>query len=56
MDAREFHDQDMIKLILNGILVRVKINRKARDICLLVTIGVRRDCQKILLRPRNIDG
>ena len=37
-------------------MVRVRLDRKATNISLLVVLGVRRDGQKILLAVRNMGG
>ena len=55
-NARELHDEDIVRLILDGTVVRAKIDRKAMAISLLVAIGVRRDGQKVLLALRNMGG
>ena len=54
--ARDLHDEDIVRLILDGTVVRAKIDRKATAISLLVAIGVRRDGQKVLLALRNMGG
>ena len=43
-------------MILDGSVVRVRLDRKATNISLLVVLGVRRDGQKILLAVRNMGG
>jgi len=55
-NARDLHDEDIVRLILDGTVVRAKIDRKATAISLLVAIGVRRDGQKVLLALRNMGG
>lgn len=55
-NARELHDEDIVRLILDGTVVRARIDRKATAISLLVAIGVRRDGQKVLLALRNMGG
>jgi hypothetical protein len=42
--------------ILDGTVVRVRLDRRATSISLLVALGVRQDGQKILLAVRNMDG
>jgi putative transposase len=42
-------EEPMVRLILDGTVVRVRLDRKATSISLLVVIGVRADGQKILL-------
>ena len=55
-NVRDLHDEDIVRLILDGTVVRAKIDRKATAISLLVAIGVRRDGQKVLLALRNMGG
>jgi putative transposase len=55
-NGRDLHDEDIVRLILDGTVVRTKIDRKATAISLLVAIGVRRDGQKVLLALRNMGG
>jgi transposase-like protein len=45
-----------VRLILDGTVVRVRLDRKATSISLLVVLGVRRDGQKVLLSIRNMGG
>lgn len=44
------------RLILDGTVVRVRLDRKATSISLLVVIGVREDGQKVLLAVRDMGG
>ncbi len=46
----------MVRLILDGTVVRVRLDRKATNISLLVVLGVRRDGQKVLLAVKNMGG
>ncbi len=46
----------MVRLILDGTVVRVRLDRRATSISLLVVLGVRRDGQKVLLAVRNMGG
>lgn len=55
-NARPLHDEPIVRLILDGTVVRVRLDRKATSISLLVVIGVREDGQKILLAVRNMGG
>jgi hypothetical protein len=41
-------------LILDGTVVRVRLDRKATAIVLLVVLGVREDGQKVLLAVKNM--
>ena len=45
-----------MRLILDGTVVKTRIDRKATAIPVLAAIGVRRDGQKILLSIRNMGG
>ena len=45
-----------MRLILDGTVVRVRLDRKATAISLLVVIGVREDGQKVLLAVKNMGG
>ena len=42
-DARELGAEDIVRLVLDGTVVRARIDRKATAISLLVAVGVRRD-------------
>jgi putative transposase len=53
---RSLADEDVVRLILDGTVVRVRLDRKATSISLLVVLGVRRDGQKVLLAVRNMGG
>ena len=53
---RDLVDEDIVRLILDGSVVRVRLDRKATNISLLVVLGVRRDGQKVLLAVRNMGG
>ena len=53
---RDLSGEDIVRLILDGTVVRVRLDRKATLISLLVVLGVRRDGQKVLLAVRNMGG
>lgn len=53
---RGLHGEPIVRLILDGTVVRVRLDQKATSISLLVALGVRRDGQKILLGVRNMGG
>ena len=55
-NARDLGTEDIVRLILDGTVVRAKIDRKATAISLLVAIGVRRDGQKVLLALKAMGG
>lgn len=54
--ARSLADEDIVRLILDGTVVKARIDRKATAISVLAAIGVRRDGQKVLLAIRNMGG
>lgn len=54
--ARDLADDDVVRLILDGTVVKTRIDRKATSISVLAAIGVRRDGQKVLLSIRNMGG
>jgi len=54
--ARSLADDDIVRLILDGTVIRTRLDRKATNISVLAAIGVRRDGQKILLSIRNMGG
>jgi putative transposase len=54
--ARSLTEEDVVRLILDGTVVKTRIDRKATSISVLAAIGVRRDGQKILLSIRNMGG
>ena len=53
---RDLAAEDFVRLILDGTVVRVRLDRKATRISLLVVLGVRRDGQKVLLSIKNMGG
>src|SRR3954466_10067736 len=53
---RDLAGEDVVRLILDGTVVRVRLDRKATSVSLLVILGVRRDGQKLLLAVRNMGG
>jgi putative transposase len=53
---RDLSGEDIVRLILDGTVVRVRLDRKATSISLLVVLGVRRDGQKVLLAVKNMGG
>ena len=54
--ARSLAEEDIVRLILDGTVIRTRLDRKATNISVLAAIGVRRDGQKILLSIRNMGG
>jgi hypothetical protein len=55
-DARPLADEPIVRLILDGTVVRVRLDRKATSISLLVVIGVREDGQKMLLAIKSMQN
>jgi putative transposase len=54
--ARSLAEEDVVRLVLDGTVVKTRIDRKATAISVLAAIGVRRDGQKVLLSIRNMGG
>lgn len=54
--ARSLADEDMIRLILDGTVIKTRLDKKATNISVLAAIGVRRDGQKVLLSIKNMGG
>ena len=55
-NARSFENEPIVRLILDGTVVRVRLDKKATSISLLVALGVRADGQKVLLAIKNMGG
>ena len=55
-NARSLADEPIVRLVLDGTVVRVRLDRKATSISLLVVIGVREDGQKVLLAIKQMGG
>jgi putative transposase len=55
-NARSLAAEPIIRLILDGTVVRVRLDRQATSISLLVALGVRQDGQKVLLAVKNMGG
>jgi putative transposase len=53
---RDLAGEDIVRLILDGTMVRVRLDRKATAVSLLVVLGIRRDGQKVLLAARSMGG
>ena len=54
--ARSLAEEDIVRVILDGTVIRTRLDRKATNISVLAAIGVRRDGQKILLSIRHMGG
>src|SRR6266536_1236210 len=55
-NARSLAEEPIVRLILDGTVVRVRLDRKATSISLLIVIGVREDGQKVLLALKSMGG
>ena len=55
-NRRSLADEPILRLILDGTVARVRLDRRATSISLLVALGVRSDGQKVLLAIRNMGG
>jgi putative transposase len=55
-NARSLAEEPIVRLILDGTVVRVRLDRKATSISLLVVLGVRTDGQKVLLAIKSMGG
>jgi transposase-like protein len=53
---RDLAGEDVVRLVLDGTVVRVRVDRKATAISLLVVLGVRRAGQKVLLAVKSMGG
>ena len=53
---RDLAKEDIVRLILDGTHVKVRLDKQATAISLLVVLGVRRDGQKVLLAVKNMGG
>jgi putative transposase len=54
--TRSLIGEPIVRLILDGAVVRVRLDRKATSISLLVVLGVREDGQKVLLAIKSMGG
>lgn len=55
-NIRSLAEEPVVRLILDGTVVRVRLDRKATSISLLVVLGVRADGQKVLLAIKSMGG
>jgi transposase-like protein len=53
---RDLAGDDIVRLILDGTVVKVRLDRKATAISLLIALGVRRDGQKVVLAIKSMGG
>jgi len=55
-NARSLAEEPVVRLILDGTVVRVRLDRKSTSISLLVVLGVLKNGQKVLLAARSMGG
>jgi transposase-like protein len=55
-NTRPLAEEPIVRLMLDGTVARVRLDRKATSISLLVVIGVRADGQKVLLAIKSMGG
>ncbi len=53
---RDLSQDDIVRVMLDGTVVKVRLNKRSTSLCVLVALGVRRDGQKVLLGLRNMGG
>src|SRR3954447_17212259 len=53
---RALAQDDIVRVILDGTVVKVRLDKRSTGISVLVALGVRRDGQKVLLGLRNMGG
>ena len=55
-NARTLAGEPIVRLILVGTVARVRLDRRATSVSLLVALGVRADGQKVLLAIKTMGG
>lgn len=55
-NVRSLAAEPIIRLTLDGTVVRVRLDKKSTSISLLVALGVKQDGQKVLLAVKNMGG
>jgi putative transposase len=55
-NARSLAEEPIVRLVLDGTVVRVRLDRQATSISLLVVLGVRADGQKVFLAIKSMGG
>lgn len=55
-NQRALSQEPIVRLILDGTVVRVRLDRKATSLSILVAMGVRKDGQKVLLGLKALAG
>jgi len=54
--ARDLACEDIVRLVLDGKVIKTRLDRKATNISVLAATGVRRPGQKVLLSIMNMGG
>jgi putative transposase len=54
--TRDLAGEEIVRFILDGTVIKTRLDRKATHISVLAAIGVRRDGQKVLRAIRNMGG
>ncbi len=54
--ARDLSGEDIVRLIVDGTVLKARLDRRVTSVPLLVVLGVRRDGQKVLLAVKNMGG
>jgi transposase-like protein len=55
-NKRDLGNEDVVRLILDGTVVKARLDKRSMSITLLVVLGVRRDGQKVLLAVKSMGG
>ena len=53
---RDLAGEGIVRLILDGTVVKVRLDKRATAISLLIALGIRRDGQKVVLAIKNLGG
>ena len=53
---RDLAGEDIVRLILDGTVVKVRLDKKATAVSLLIALGIRGDGQKVVLAIKNMGG
>jgi putative transposase len=53
---RDLADEDIVRLILDGTVVKVRLDRRATAISLPIVLGIRRDGKKVVLAIKTMGG
>src|SRR3984893_16294474 len=55
-NKRDLSNEPVVRLILDGTVGQVRLDKKATTLSLLVVLGIREDGQKVLLAVKNMGG